>query len=91
VIWTSRWATATFLKLDGMCLAHFFPSLEKLVSYIQARDYCGNRRSKTPCKFFTVVWCLLTCWNDVVYRFTSYGIEIPGIHFQCQNNAQWQQ
>ncbi len=30
------------------------------------------------------VWCLLIPYHDV------YGIKIPGIHIQYQNNAQWQ-
>ncbi len=71
-------------------LTHFYLSLEKLVPSIPALDYGGNRpteslRSVRIRHRSCDLQCLLTRYDDVVYR-----IKIPGIHYQYQNNAQWQ-
>jgi hypothetical protein len=71
-------------------LAHFYLSLEKLVPSILALDYGGNRPTESLCSVrirhrSCDVQCLLSRYGDVVYR-----IKIPGIHYQYQNNAQWQ-
>ncbi len=77
------------MVLYAFCLANFFPSSEKLVLSIPARDYTevamGLRKlyAKSESGAYLVIYDVMACYDVVVYR-----VKPPGIHFQYQNEAQ---